>query len=186
MDHAMTTQFASALEHLQTSAPDPNGEPQFRYLDDPPGRSLLEAYLNRLTASARDAIFAQVPSDEDRPSGQVWLVKTLLHQWGDPDWDKREAASTKERRLKDHLKRKATLVVLTDIHTLSHTPQQFEILLSIFQTDNMMPLLIIGEPTQTRHKKPARPASCILRIHPNLRHERHKNQEKHHEGKPVL
>jgi hypothetical protein len=52
MDHTMTTQFASALEYVQTSAPDLNGEPQFRYLDDPPGRSLLEAYL-----TARDTIF---------------------------------------------------------------------------------------------------------------------------------
>lgn len=151
MDDAMTTRFASALQQLQTSAPDPNGEPQFRYLNDPPGRSLLDAFLKQLTPTVRNAIFiAQVPPHENRPYGQAWLLKALLRQGGDPDWDKREAAYTKEYRLKDHLKHGTNLVVLTDIHLLAEIPQQFESLLSIFQTGKMMPLLIIGEPTRTR------------------------------------
>lgn len=151
MDDALTTRFASALQHLQTSASDPNGEPQFRSLNDPPGRSLLDAFLKPLTPTGRDAIFlAQVPPHESRSHGQAWLLKALLRQWGDPDWDKREAAYTKEHRLKGHLKRKTDLVVLVDIHLLAEIPPQFELLLSIFQTGKMMPLLIIGEPTRTR------------------------------------
>jgi hypothetical protein len=49
---------------------------------------------------------------------------------GDPDWDKREAAYTKELRLKEQLKRATELVVVADIHRLADSPQQFELLLS--------------------------------------------------------
>jgi hypothetical protein len=61
---------------------------------------------------------------------------------GDPDWDKKEAYYTKEIRLMERLKRGAELVIVADIHHLANASQQFNILLSVFQTDRMMPLLM--------------------------------------------
>ncbi|GHO68321.1 hypothetical protein KSC_072130 [Ktedonobacter sp. SOSP1-52] len=53
--------------------------------------------------------------------------------------------------MKRLLKRQIELVVIADIHHLANSGEQFELLVSIFQTGSMMPLLIIGEPSQMRH-----------------------------------
>ncbi|WP_201393893.1 hypothetical protein [Ktedonobacter sp. SOSP1-52] len=53
--------------------------------------------------------------------------------------------------MKRLLKRETELVVIADIHHLTNSGEQFDLLLSTFQTGAMMPLLIIGEPSQMRH-----------------------------------
>jgi hypothetical protein len=149
VDADQLNRFSQALNQLRTSTPDLNGEPQLRSLADPTGSAFLHEYLERLPPNERSAVFsAEVPSSDQRPGGEVWLLKALLKQWGDADWDKREPNYKKEQSLKQLLKLKTELVVVADIHLLLPTPRQFDDLLSTFQTGNMMPLLIMGEPTQ--------------------------------------
>ncbi|BCL84665.1 hypothetical protein ccbrp13_71300 [Ktedonobacteria bacterium brp13] len=149
MGDGATHQALNAVHHLRTSPRDPNGEPQFRSLADPPGKSLVQAYLQHETDS-KAVLYVEVPSTEQRPSGKAWLLKVLLRATDDPEWNKQEASYTKEIRLKDRLKRETELVIVADIHHLAQEPQHFDLLLSVFQTDTMMPLLIVGEPTQMR------------------------------------
>ncbi len=149
MDDVDTNQFSSAVNRLRTSTLQRNGEPHFYARADPPSKALLRAYLQNPTIS--DGVLSvEVPSTEQRPRGKAWLLKVLLQAGGDPDWDKQEASYTKESRLKEHLKRETELVIVADIHHLANASQHFDILLSVFQTGRMMPLLIVGEPTQMR------------------------------------
>lgn len=145
MDDVDTNQFSSAVNQLRTSTLQLNGEPHFYARADPPGKALVLAYLQNHTTS--DGVLSvEIPSPEQRPSGKAWLLKV----GGDPDWDKQEASYTKESRLKEHLTRKTELVIVADIHHLANASQHFDILLSVFQTGRMMPLLIVGERTQLR------------------------------------
>lgn len=143
-----------ALQQLLTGR-DGNGEPYFGCLFDPPGSMLIQSYIHQHPHPAEERfLYVELPSPNQRPSGKAWLLKVLLHAAGDTNWDKREEAFAKELRLKHLLRKQTELVVLANLQHLGMNQKanrEFEGLLSIFQTGEMMPLVVIGDQASLRH-----------------------------------
>jgi Bacterial TniB protein len=137
------------------------GEPEFRWLADPPALPVVQAYVQQQKpmdgprSPARPVFCAAVPQP---PSNyrSAWLLKSLLQQWGDPAWDKREPELEKMNRL-EHALRAASveLAILTDIHYLvlpngRPLTDMFDFLVSFFQSCmKTVPLVIVGDRVKT-------------------------------------
>jgi hypothetical protein len=141
-----------ALDSLRGSPLQRNGEPQFRKIGDPPGKTLIGHYLHQesRTTSRRLIFYAEVPAPGERNERSAWFIRALLEQWGDPDWNKRELMDVKEARLTYDLEEeRVELIIVADIHhlVLEHRIliQRMDWLLSLFQRGVKAPLVIVGE-----------------------------------------
>ena len=133
-------------------------EPEFRELVDPPGKPLVQAYLQQLSPSevkgqgmTKPVFYAEIPTPPENWQS-AWLVKALLQQWGDPTWDKREPTHDKTYRLeRGLLDQRVELAILADIHHLALPGGRplldlFEGITSFFQSrTRIIPLVIVGE-----------------------------------------
>jgi hypothetical protein len=133
-------------------------EPEFRELVDPPGKTLVQAYLQQLSPSegtgqgtSKPVFYAEIPTPPENWQS-AWLIKALLKQWGDPTWDKRESTHDKTYRLEHGLlEQRVELAILADIHHLALPGGRslidlFEGITSFFQSrTRIIPLVIIGE-----------------------------------------
>jgi len=127
-------------------------EPEFRWLADPPGKSVAQAYAeeNPPQGTGRDRIVPVFYAEIPRPPAKrksYDLVKSLLSQFGDPDALKREEGLKKVYRLEHLLKSSQVQVaLLADFHYL--IVDEVEWLVSIFKSQiKTVPLIAVGEPT---------------------------------------
>lgn len=149
------------LDELRSSSRKPNGEPEFRALADVPARPvkpLIHTYLRSLPGqqalfpATRPVFYAEVPFP---PANRrtSWLVTSLLDQWGDPEWDKRESSYDKQYRLESALQAaQVELLIMADVHHLRLPSgrllgERLDWLLSLSQSVIKIPLVIVGEPT---------------------------------------
>lgn len=127
-------------------------EPEFRWVADPPGKPVAQAYahenLPQGTGQNRvvPVFYAEIaqPSAKRKPYA---LVKSLLEQFGDPDAFKREEGLNKVYRLEYLLKSsQVRFAIMTDCHNL--VADEVEWLVSIFKSQiKTVPLIAIGEAT---------------------------------------
>jgi hypothetical protein len=144
--------ISRALDSLRGSPLKGNGEPHFRKIGDPPGKVLIQRYLHQeAQMTAHKLIFyAEVPAPGERNERSGWFVRSLLRQWGDPDWDKHESLGEKEARLTYELEEeRVELIIVADIHYLvlerRVLTERMDWLLSLFQRGVKVPLVIVGE-----------------------------------------
>ena len=145
--------ISRALDSLRGSPLKGNGEPEFRKIGDPPGKALIQHYLHQesQTTSHRLIFYAEVPAPGERNERSAWFIRSLLQQWGDPDWNKHEPIEAKEARLQAAIEdERIEVVIVADIHhlVLEHQvlTQRMDWLLSLFQRGVQAPLVIVGEP----------------------------------------
>ena len=127
-------------------------EPEFRWLADPPGKSVVQAYAqeNPPQGTGRDRIvpvfYAAIPRRPEK-SKPYDLVKTLLSQFDDLDALKREEGLKKVFRLEHLLKSsQVRFALLADFDNL--IVDEVEWLVSIFKSQiKTVPLIAVGEPT---------------------------------------
>ena len=127
-------------------------EPEFRWLADPPGKSVVQAYAqeNLPQGTGPDRIipvfYAEIPQPPARRKPYD-LAKTLLSQFGDPDAFKREEGLKKVYRLEYLLKSsQIRFAILADFHNL--IVEEVEWLVSIFKSQiKTVPLIAVGELT---------------------------------------
>jgi hypothetical protein len=127
-------------------------EAEFRWVADPPGKSVAQAYaqenLPQGTGQSRivPVFYAEIaqPSAKRKPYA---LVKSLLEQFGDPDAFKREEGLNKVYRLEYLLKSsQVRFAIMTDFHNL--VEDEVEWLVSLFKNQiKTVPLIAIGEVT---------------------------------------
>jgi hypothetical protein len=133
-----------------------SSEPAYRWLADPPGKSVMQQYLQEHPRRETDyepvlpIFYAELPPT---PSGRVPpnLTSFLLAQLGDVAAAKWKDALDKTYRLADLIHTyQVELVVLAEFHHLC-TPtgrfltDQLEWLVSFFRVHLKIPLLAIGE-----------------------------------------
>ena len=128
-------------------------EPAYRYLGDPPGKSVIQAYLQqqqtaKLTEDQTLPVFyVEIPPlFPQRPP----LVGVLSRGLSLPMRGKWKDRYLSEERLAEQLRaRQVELVVLADAHHLTGRPHTVEWLVSYFrQYLNHAPLVLVGEGEQ--------------------------------------
>ncbi len=124
-------------------------EPAYRYLGDPPGKAVIEAYLQeqRSTESKGQAhpIFSvELPPLVQERSPLVEVLSKALDLPMSGKWQDRLLA---EERLAEQLRaRQVELVIIADAHHLIGRPLAREWLISFFRQHlNHVPLLLVGE-----------------------------------------
>lgn len=125
-------------------------EPAYRYLGDPPGKSVIQAYLHQQqpTELAEDqalpVFYVELPPlFPDRPP----LIEVLSRGLRLPMRGKWKDRYLSEERVAEQLRaRQVELVVLADAHHLSSRPHAVEWLVSYFRHYlNHVPLVLVGE-----------------------------------------
>ena len=148
------------LDGLRASSWRTYGEPEFRWMADPPAKLLIHTYLEHLydpelfSQRTKPVFYAEVPAPPlyGRPATLFWLLKALLFAASDPAWDQRESFVDKQYRLEDAIRAKhVELIIVADIgHLVLPTGQvladHMEWLLSLFQSEVRVPLVIVGDP----------------------------------------
>ena len=128
-------------------------EPAYRYLGDPPGKSVIQVYVHQQQPTdptedqALPVFYVEVPHlFPDHPP----LVEVLSRGLGLPMRGKWKDSLLAEERLADQLRaRLVELVVLTDAHHLSSRPHAVEWLVSYFRHYlTHVPLVLVGESEQ--------------------------------------
>ena len=128
-------------------------EPAYRYLGDPPGKSVIQAYLHQQQPAeptedqAFPVFYVEVPPlFPNRPP----LIEVLSRGLRLPMGGKWKDQFLAEERFAEQLRaRQVELVVLADAHHLTARPHAVEWLVSYFRNYlNHVPLVMVGESEQ--------------------------------------
>jgi AAA domain len=124
-------------------------EPAYRYLGDPPGRAVTQAYLQERQppepkSQALPVFYVELPPLVQERSPLVEVLSKALDLPMNGKWQDRLLA---EERLAEQLRaRQVELVIIADAHHLIGRPLAVEWLVSFFKQHlNHVPLLLVGE-----------------------------------------
>jgi hypothetical protein len=146
------------LDHIRSASLQRKGEPHSRSLADPPGKALTQAYLSvnerrAIGTAKRPVFYAEVPPPPKNWRTN-WLLKSLLAQWGDPDWHKRTSGYNQQLRLENAwLLARVELLIIADVHHLvlpngKVLATELDVLLDLSTNRVKIPMVLVGEPTR--------------------------------------
>ena len=88
------------------------------YLQDPPGKTLVQAYVQQQT-SAQQVLYVEIPPQALQKRNETYLPTLFLKTLGDKDAETRDDAESKTMRLKLLMvQREVELIILVDFHHL--------------------------------------------------------------------
>lgn len=155
LDQAQMAAFVEALALAQSISHGNRAgqEPAYRYLTDPPGKSVIQAYLQQrstelpVQSDTCPVLYVELPP---LPPKRLPLVEVLSRTLDLPMAGKWKDRFLAEERLAAQLRaRQVELVILADAHHLINRPFGVEWLVSFFRQHlSDVPLVLVGEREQ--------------------------------------
>ncbi len=145
----MLTALKKELAMAKAISGGPAGqEPAYRYLGDPPGKPVIQAYLRQRATEAAQSdslpvFYIELPHlSPQRPA----LIEVLSRGLDLPTAGKWKDRHLSEERLAEQLRaRQVEFVILADAHHLTGRPHTVEWLVSYFRHYlNHVPLILVG------------------------------------------